>query len=542
MPPRRDKSGSAAAAKKTKGGTAPSKSSGKRSMAAAPKSVEFIVDSDTDAVSDPSSEPEGKVATRSKTALNKKGSTTKGEKSIRPPLLPNLPLPPVQKKGKPNPLFPVAVDSSSYSTPPSSMTTQNPPATPKRTSKRKLTALSSKSLEELTPAPSPSPTKCLRHLAIRDDDDEQEEEVGPTPSRKRAPLLVEDDDEAEESEGDSEEDDDDNDDKGEIVEESDGDDDRGKMKKPHVKEAAARKSDDEDDPFADVGDVKSAKHNLKDSRNIFCKTLPKVDGVPKDVRDVVLGSFRLGGREQTNLLTSYAPWSGIGNTVGVPTEAYNNILDALTMKESGVFYTAGSADPRNFVARFIPSKRLNQQYELVSSTTGVMLQMAHIIGSLRSFRTREFINALCLSIASTLVLPASKVSRVRNIVSFQTRARSDDDKDDQDVGDSDMEVYESPSKSKAKAKAKDPSRLPSRHLKSPYKFNEDVPILDGRDVKLDFSAAGLVSHLDSLPSLDDDALSLKSPCVIGYNTYGYVYNGEWRVKFNVLFIIVIHIV
>lgn len=50
MPPRRDKSGSAAAAKKTKGGTAPSKSSGKRSMAAAPKSVEFIVDSDTDAV------------------------------------------------------------------------------------------------------------------------------------------------------------------------------------------------------------------------------------------------------------------------------------------------------------------------------------------------------------------------------------------------------------------------------------------------------------------------------------------------------------
>lgn len=134
------------------------------------------------------------------------------------------------------------------------------------------------------------------------------------------------------------------------------------------------------------------------------------------------------------------------------------------------------------------------------------------------------------------------------------------DKDDQDVGDSDMEVYESPSKSKAKAKAKDPSRLPSRHLKSPYKFNEDgmhtiyarhaihtdflsaVPILDGRDVKLDFSAAGLVSHLDSLPSLDDDALSLKSPCVIGYNTYGYVYNGEWRVKFNVLFIIIIHIV
>jgi hypothetical protein len=167
------------------------------------------------------------------------------------------------------------------------MTTQNPPATPKRTSKRKLTALSSKSLEELTPAPSPSPyvlishmrdcsntsyrTKRLRHLAIRDDDDEQEEEVGPTPSRKRAPLLVEDDDEAEESEGDSEEDDDDNDDKGEIVEESDGDDDRGKMKKPHVKKAAARKSDDEDDPFADVGDVKSAKHNLKDSRNIFCK-------------------------------------------------------------------------------------------------------------------------------------------------------------------------------------------------------------------------------------------------------------------------------
>jgi hypothetical protein len=77
--------------------------------------------------------------------------------------------------------------------------------------------------------------------------------------------------------------------------------------------------------------------------NISIRTLPKVDGVPKDVRDVgiskrrkdmdifnlpcafiyllnpladfpcvVLGSFRLGGREQTNLLTSYAPWSGIG--------------------------------------------------------------------------------------------------------------------------------------------------------------------------------------------------------------------------------------
>jgi dTDP-4-dehydrorhamnose reductase len=124
-------------------------------------------------------------------------------------------------------------------------------------------------------------------------------------------------------------------------------------------------------------------------------------------------------------------------------KASSNILDALTMKESGVFYTAGSADPRNFVARFIPSKRLNQQYELVSSTTGepmVGITVASFVRSTlrgdapdgahyREFAViphkgiyERFVSFHCLNFGVTRL----KGQRVRNIVSFQTRARSDD--------------------------------------------------------------------------------------------------------------------
>ncbi|KAJ3521372.1 hypothetical protein NMY22_g12348 [Coprinellus aureogranulatus] len=240
----------------------------------------------------------------------------------------------------------------------------------------------------------------------------------------------------------------------------------------------------------------------------------------------------------------------------------NNIVKGLSFEGTPPFYNAATADPTKFVARFLPSDML-EQYELVSAATGdpvVGIAIGSFVrSSLRGPITgkeryrgfviiphrgwyERFASFHCMNFR----VDALQGQRVENMLTFQTRNKPDgqDSKkkeSDEDEGTdtkeqgnfSDLEPYDSPRKPSSNK-----GSAARRHLKSSYKFDEEVPILDGRGVKLDFSTKGLNDHLDTLPEFKD-RLTLKSPCVVGYNTYGYVYKDVWRVKFNILFVIVI---
>ncbi|KAJ3532608.1 hypothetical protein NMY22_g7668 [Coprinellus aureogranulatus] len=407
-----------------------------------------------------------------------------------------------------------------------------------------------------------------------DDYDDGEEEYDEDDEDDGDDDDDDDDDSEDESEEEEEEEEEDEVTRSEEEVNKDEDDDESE------EEGEEDGSVDEDDPFSTLGkDGKpnNAKRNLSDKRNIRVKDLPDKDGIPASVYDEQLLAkapstncyhLELGqlnswktkntDEQETLKLTSLAFYKSFTKGKRI----INNIVNALSFGEDMPFYNAANADPRKYVARFLPSQMLTQ-YELVDGKKGMPVVGITVGAFVRSTlvgpvpekdRYRVFViiphRGVYERFASfhcmTFGVDALVGQRDGNLLSFQTRNKPDDkdfkkkaegsgdDSDEEKVFDG-LESYDSPQKKPAQKQS-----AARRHLSSSYKFDEEVPILDGRGVKLEFSAKGLYDHLDQLPKFTDK-LTMRSPCLVGYNTYGYIYQEEWRVKFNVLFVIVLDV-
>lgn len=191
---------------------------------------------------------------------------------------------------------------------------------------------------------------------------------------------------------------------------------------------------------------------------------------------------------------------------------HSNIVNGLSLKEDQPFYNAATADPRNFVARFIPSNMLTQ-YELISAKSGepvVGIAVGSFVRSTlrgdvpdkhryRSFAViphrgwyERFASFHCMNFGVESLV----AQRDDSVLSFQTRNKSDgtciislrnsladipyaesnkDDNDDDDDADrktkaafGDLEAYESPKKKPSKGG----QTAARRHLGTSYKFDE----------------------------------------------------------------------
>ncbi|KAF6746707.1 hypothetical protein DFP72DRAFT_822876, partial [Ephemerocybe angulata] len=231
--------------------------------------------------------------------------------------------------------------------------------------------------------------------------------------------------------------------------------------------------------------------------------------------------------------------------------ALQNIVKGLSMPSEGIFYNPACADPRNFIMKIFETK-YGPQWELVD-LTGTPVVGVTVGSCIRSdlrgecsqdYRSFSIIphrghwermgSFHCMT-ASVRELVGQVVD---NVVSLQTRPKShrgpqnalkDDSKSTGDVFGGMLESYTSPVKKRS---------MSDRRVHTPYRFDEEVPILDGTGTEIDFSSMGLRHHLTTLPAWTGD-VPQRAPCVIGYTMNTYEWDNVFKCKLFIQFVIVL---
>ncbi|KAF6765474.1 hypothetical protein DFP72DRAFT_1058058 [Ephemerocybe angulata] len=447
------------------------------------------------------------------------------------------------------------------------------PKTPKRS--RKLT--NSGSAESDTPLDSPSPTKRLRTLQL----DDVSHKPTPFPIIQKAnqgmttPATVEEKMAAANAAVNLEEDEPSKRKKRVKVESESEDSASGEEVEANTGDNSEEEDGDNDgdDPFASKAAAPAPaqttlEQELMDPRCKKIMKLPKADGIPEYTRDALLYKA-VPDLDHPNLtLGAIVTWkknlSGDNNDtvcymsmsvykkITKDKIALANILEGLSMGQDGIFYNPACADPHDFVMKFIDT-RFGPQWELVDAagtpvigvTVGSCIRSDLRGDSAQDYRTFAIIphrghwermGSFHCMLADVSELVGQVVD---NVVSFQTRPKSyrgpaaKEEKPSADLFGGMLEGYQSPTK-----KATRP--LTDRRIHTPYRFDEEVPILDGTGVELDFSSMGLRHLLTTLPTWDDD-IPQRAPCVVGYTFTVYEWGKVAKCKMFVQFVIVLAI-